>query len=59
MICEVAADTFPKRIHRIGMRGFAESGDWKALLKEYKLDDAGVAEQIVDGLNKGKTSSNF
>ena len=53
MICEVAADTFPKRIHRIGMRGFAESGDWKTLLKAYKLDAEGVAEQIFNVLNKG------
>lgn len=52
MICEVAADRCPKRIHRIGMRGFAESADWKTLLKEYKLDAEGVAEQILAGLDK-------
>lgn len=52
MICEVAADRCPKIIHRIGMRGFAESADWKTLLKEYKLDAEGVAEQILAGLDK-------
>lgn len=52
MICEVAADRCPKRIYRIGMRGFAESADWKTLLKEYKLDAEGVAEQILAGLDK-------
>lgn len=52
MICEVAADRCPKIIHRIGMRGFAESADWKTLLKEYKLDAEGVAEQILTGLDK-------
>ncbi len=52
MICEVAADRCPKRIHGIGMRGFAESADWKTLLKEYKLDAEGVAEQILTGLDK-------
>ena len=52
MICEVAADRCPKRIHRIGMRGFAESADWKTLLKEYKLDAEGVAEQMLAGLDK-------
>lgn len=52
MICEVAADRCHKRIHRIGMRGFAESADWKTLLKEYKLDAEGVAEQILAGLDK-------
>lgn len=46
MICEVAADRCPRRIHRIGMRGFAQSADWATLLREYKLDGQGVFEQI-------------
>lgn len=52
LICEVAADRCPKRIHRIGMKGFGQSADWKSLLKEYKLDDSGVAEQILNSLGK-------
>lgn len=52
LVCEVAADRCPKRIHRIGMRGFGQSADWKSLLEEYKLDDKGVAEQILNGLGK-------
>lgn len=52
MICEVSADRCPKRIHRLGMRGFAQSADWKTLLKEYKLDAEGVAEQIENSLKK-------
>lgn len=52
LICEVAADRCPKRIHRIGMKGFGQSADWKSLLKEYKLDAEGVAEQILNGLEK-------
>lgn len=50
MICEVAADNCPRRIHRIGMRGFAQSADWKTLLQEYKLDGPGVFSQIIEKL---------
>ena len=52
LVCEVAADNCPKRIHRIGMRDFGQSSDWKTLLKEYKLDADGVAEQILTVLNR-------
>ena len=50
MICEVAADNCPRRIHRIGMIGFAQSADWKTLLQEYKLDGPGVFSQIIEKL---------
>lgn len=46
VICEVAADRCPKKIHRIGMYGFGESGSWQDLLKEYQLDGPGVYSQI-------------
>lgn len=52
MVCEVAADHCPRKIHRLGMRGFAQSADWKTLLSEYKLDAEGVAEQIENTLKK-------
>lgn len=51
MICEVAAEYCPRRIYRIGMYGFAGSGSWDVLLKEYKLDSQGVYEQIRERLN--------
>ena len=46
MICEVAAERCPKKIHRIGMYGFGESGSWQDLLKEYNLDGEGIYNQI-------------
>ena len=50
MICEVAAEYCPRRIYRLGMYGFAGSGSWEVLLKEYKLDGQGVYEQIRERL---------
>jgi transketolase len=47
MVCEIASETYPRKIDRIGMRGFAGSGDWKTLLKAFKLDSEGVAEQVT------------
>lgn len=46
LICEVASEKCPRIIHRIGMYGFGESGNYKELLKEYKLDGEGVYDQI-------------
>jgi transketolase len=46
LVCEIAADRCPRKIHRIGMYGFGESADWKTLLKEYNLDGEGVYNQI-------------
>ena len=46
MICETSCSTIPRIIHRLGMFGFAESGEWQTLLHEYKLDGEGIAEQI-------------
>lgn len=52
MICEVAADRCPRRIHRIGMKGFAQSADWQTLLQEYQLDANGVYQQIIKQIKK-------
>lgn len=52
MICEVAADYCPRRIHRIGMKGFAQSADWQTLLQEYQLDANGVYQQIIKQIKK-------
>lgn len=52
MIAEVSTETCPRRIHRIGVNGFAQSADWKTLLHEYKLDSEGVASQIIEALKK-------
>ena len=46
LICEIAADHCPRKIRRIGMYGFGESGNYKDLLKEYLLDGEGVYAQI-------------
>ena len=45
-VCEIACETTPRIIHRIGMYGFAGSGKWQELLHEYRLDGEGIAEQI-------------
>jgi transketolase len=52
LICEIAAETTPRRITRIGMKGFGESADWKTLLHEYKLDAEGIAAEIRASLNR-------
>ena len=46
MICEIAAENCPTEIHRIGMKSFGESGQWKVLLHEYKLDGEGIFQQV-------------
>lgn len=46
LICEVASETCPRIVHRIGMYGFAESGHYLDLLREYQLDGTGVYRQI-------------
>ncbi len=50
LICEIAAERCPKKIMRIGMRGFAESGSWSDLMKEYGLDANGVYSFIKEHL---------
>lgn len=50
LICEIAAENCPRRIHRIGMKGFGESADWKTLLHVYKLDGEGIAEEVRSSL---------
>ncbi len=47
LICEIAADKCPKKIHRIGIQDtYAESGDANKLMAKYKLDGEGVYEQV-------------
>lgn len=46
LVCETAAERCPRKIHRLGLNGFAESGRWDILLKAYMLDSEGVAAQI-------------
>ncbi|MCI5723087.1 MAG: transketolase family protein [Erysipelotrichaceae bacterium] len=47
LICEIAADKCPKKIHRIGIQDtYAESGDANKLMAKYKLDGDGVYEQV-------------
>lgn len=47
LICEIAADKCPKKIHRIGIQDtYAESGDSNKLMAKYKLDGDGVYEQV-------------
>ncbi len=50
LIAEVSTSTVPRRIDRIGMYGFGESGDFKTLLDAYQLDGKGVYEQIKSRL---------
>jgi len=50
LVCEVAAETCPRLVHRIGMYGFGESGSWSDLLHQYELDGEGVYNQITRAL---------
>lgn len=50
MIAEIASEKCPRTIHRIGMKGFGESGRWDVLLHEYQLDAEGIAKQVKDQL---------
>lgn len=51
LICEIAADKCPKKIHRIGIQDtYAESGDANKLMAKYKLDGEGVYEQVKAAL---------
>lgn len=52
MVCEIAAESCPRKIIRIGMKSFGESADWKTLLHAYELDGEGIANQVKAGLNK-------
>ena len=46
-IAEIAAEKCPRPIHRIGLYdSFAESGDFKLLLKKYKLDAEAMETEI-------------
>lgn len=49
-VAEVASETCPRLIHRIGMIGYGESGSWQELLKLYELDGEGVYKQIKENL---------
>ncbi len=57
MICEVAAERCPRTVHRLGMYGFAGSGNWKTLLKEYKLDGEGIFRNITGCLHDNAENS--
>lgn len=47
LVCELAADKCPRKVIRIGLKDkFAESGNYKDLLKKYKLDADGVYDKI-------------
>ena len=52
MVSEISVEKCPRRIHRIGMYGYAESASAEVLLHEYRLDGEGVAAQIEEYLNK-------
>lgn len=50
-IAEVVSDRAPARLLRLGMQDeFGQSGDAKVLLKHYKLDADGIAENILKNL---------
>lgn len=49
-IADVACETCPRLIHKIGMVGFGESGNWEELLHQYQLDGEGVYTQIKQSL---------
>ena len=52
MICEIAAEKCPRTVHRLGMYGFAGSGNWKTLLSEYHLDGEGIRSSIEAFVNE-------
>ena len=47
LVAELASAKCPRFVHRLGMYGYAESASADVLLHEYRLDDEGVAEQIL------------
>lgn len=51
LVSDVASARCPRIVHRIGMQDrFAESASAKELLAKYKLDAAGIAEQIKQAI---------
>lgn len=46
-IAEVLVKNIPSPMEFVGLQNtFAESGDWKALLKKYKMDNEGIKEAV-------------
>jgi transketolase len=52
-VSEVLTDRYPAKLLRIGMEGFGESGKVDDLFKKYRLDGAGIAEQVTEWMQKG------
>lgn len=52
-VCEALSELYPVPVKRIGIRDeFGQSGTAVGLLKHYKLDAEGIAEQVREYLNK-------
>ena len=52
-ICEVACNVYPHIIHRIGVNDvFGQSGPAMAVITEYGLDGASIANKILETINK-------
>lgn len=47
-VSEVLSDKYPARLLRIGMEGFGESGKVDDLFRKYRLDAAGIYEQVKE-----------
>ncbi len=47
-VSEVLSERYPAKLLRIGMQGFGESGKVDDLFKKYRLDGAGIAEQVKE-----------
>jgi transketolase len=47
-VAEVLSERYPARVLRIGMEGFGESGKVDDLFRKYRLDAAGIYEQVKE-----------
>ena len=54
MISEVLAKKSPTQMEFVGLNNtFAESGNWKDLIKKYKMDEVAIEEKVKSIINNG------
>jgi len=51
-VAEALGDVLPTPLKRLGVQGFGESGDAKALYAKHGLDPAGIAASVRKFLNR-------
>ena len=51
-IAEVLAETTPRRLHRVGLRDFGESGSPEDLYAKYHIDGPGIYLEAKQALER-------